>query len=484
MLVALAFGVRHADAAFGDLLATLELTGESDASAYFGGNVDIGDGVLAISALGSRGEDMTFPGAILLYDTATFTPLARIISPTDLFGGRVDTVAISNGRILGGAPLRLSVSQCCEETGAAYLWQDADDDPPSLQVPQFDFGEQPLVGLAVDLSENYAVVGAPGVDIVRPDRAGAAYLYDAGTGAFLGELVSDDAELGDALGTSVSVDGDRVLVGASYFGRESSVLDDDYRRGAAYVFDATNRQQLLKLVPDDLDRLYEFGTSAVLRDGTAYVGAPGALANGRGAVYVFDAETGEQKSKIARARIGANFGERIDVDGDLLIATSQFFGDYDRTIGHIIDIETGLELFRFIDDFDDDRVASSLDVAIGDGIAVFAAPAANDFRGAVYVYDVSNPQLPGDFNGDRRIDNADLSLLIAHWGDSTDTLSDDWNGRPAEGATVDNSELSELLYAWGAGVPDDVVAVVPEPTAVLLAMLVLSTACRQRAARL
>lgn len=64
---------------------------------------------------------------------------------------------------------------------------------------------------------------------------------------------------------------------------------------------------------------------------------------------------------------------------------------------------------------------------------------------------------PGDFNGDGRVDNGDLNLLLGSWGSATAPPTWDWGFD----TTVDNGELNALLGSWGAGVP----AAVPEPAA-------------------
>ncbi|MEO1496471.1 MAG: choice-of-anchor Q domain-containing protein [Planctomycetota bacterium] len=57
------------------------------------------------------------------------------------------------------------------------------------------------------------------------------------------------------------------------------------------------------------------------------------------------------------------------------------------------------------------------------------------------------PLNPGDFNGDGRVDNTDLNLLLANWG--SPTVPPEWiNG--LDGA-VDNDELNALLRNWGFG---------------------------------
>lgn len=80
--------------------------------------------------------------------------------------------------------------------------------------------------------------------------------------------------------------------------------------------------------------------------------------------------------------------------------------------------------------------------------------------------------LAGDFNGDGAVDNNDLNLLLANWGQST--VPAEWvNG--FEGV-VDNDELNALLANWGLGTG----ASVPEPNAATLAWLALVHAGRRR----
>ncbi|TWT47715.1 hypothetical protein [Botrimarina hoheduenensis] len=68
----------------------------------------------------------------------------------------------------------------------------------------------------------------------------------------------------------------------------------------------------------------------------------------------------------------------------------------------------------------------------------------------------------GDFNGDGKVDNGDLNLLLGSWGSPTVPAS--WiNGFTSP---VDNGELNALLGNWGFGVAG--AAAVPEPTAVLI----------------
>jgi hypothetical protein len=56
------------------------------------------------------------------------------------------------------------------------------------------------------------------------------------------------------------------------------------------------------------------------------------------------------------------------------------------------------------------------------------------------------PWCPGDFNGDRNVDLADLSILIAHFGSSVDRCS---NGDLDGDGDVDLADLSVLIARFG-----------------------------------
>lgn len=78
---------------------------------------------------------------------------------------------------------------------------------------------------------------------------------------------------------------------------------------------------------------------------------------------------------------------------------------------------------------------------------------------------VAAPAVSGDFNGDGRVDNADLSLLLGSWGDATAPA--EWtNGFTSP---VDNGELSALLGNWGFGTS----VAIPEPSGLWLVLAVV-----------
>jgi len=178
-------------------------------------------------------------------------------------------------------------------------------------------------GRAVALFGDRALIGAQGDDD-RGDRAGAAYLYgyDSTSGAWREEakLLASDGNDDDFLGISVSLSGDRALVGADHD------ADNGYEAGAAYVFHydtvTGTWQEEAKLLASDGDVQDYFGCAVAISGDRALVGAFADEVNGpfSGAVYFFEFDTlsGTWQEK---AKLSASDGTDYDLFG-LSIALS------------------------------------------------------------------------------------------------------------------------------------------------------------------
>ncbi|TWT48290.1 PEP-CTERM sorting domain-containing protein [Botrimarina hoheduenensis] len=125
---------------------------------------------------------------------------------------------------------------------------------------------------------------------------------------------------------------------------------------------------------------------------------------------------------------------------------------------------------------------SALDIGNGAGIYDFSYDAASGtlavldfFNRNVFIFEVGAVVEPvqGDFNGDGKVDNGDLNLLLGNWGSAT--VPGTWvNGFTAP---VDNGELNALLGNWGFGVG----VAVPEPaSALLLGLAAAAVTARRR----
>jgi hypothetical protein len=74
----------------------------------------------------------------------------------------------------------------------------------------------------------------------------------------------------------------------------------------------------------------------------------------------------------------------------------------------------------------------------------------------------------GDYNGNGLVEQADLDLVLLHWGKVFESLPEEWTAeRPTEGI-IDQSELDGVLLHWG----DRLQATsVPEPASAVLLIL-------------
>ena len=205
---------------------------------------------------------------------------AQDAAPGDTFGW---SVSLAGDQALIGAPGKNS------GTGAAYVFRREDRVWTQMEKFQPSTAGEHRFGTSVSLERLRAVIGAP-----RPEGgAGAAYVYDRGgstnpTWWLDATLTAADGAAGNSFGQAVSLDGNRVLIGApgTHGGAGGNA-------GAAYVFDrAGSWNQTARLNASGGGANDRFGGSVSLDGDRALIGAAGADGGGglnSGAVYVFDA---------------------------------------------------------------------------------------------------------------------------------------------------------------------------------------------------
>jgi hypothetical protein len=209
--------------------------------------------------------------------------------------------------------------------GAVYVFADAGSGwslqqkvvaSPSLPAERF--------GTALAIHGDRLAIGAPGAD----GEAGAVYVFERSGASWTQteRLQAFDASAGDALGSSVALDGNFILTGAP---RWAPTQPGAYGHGAAYVFVfvSPNWMQQSRLVPTLPGNGDTFGHAVSLSGNRAAVGAP--LADLRiGSVHVFERSG---PSWIPQAHLAApaglpgdRFGWSVALDGDQLVIGSPF----------------------------------------------------------------------------------------------------------------------------------------------------------------
>ena len=252
---------------------------ESISNDRFGFAVAISDEFAVVGARSDNIGSATYAGSAYVFDLVTGAQRAKLLASdpvTNAFLG--SSAAIDGNLVLAGAQWADGVRA---DTGAAYIF-DATTGTQLRKLSASDGAAGDNFGANVALSNGLAFVGAFENDGAGID-AGAVYVFDVMTGNQLAKLVASDARPGDGFGCSVSVSGERVLIGA--FAADSATLDS----GAAYLFDIRTLQEVGKLTPSDGDYSDRFGISVAIDGQFAVAGAmwDDDVRSNAGAAYVY-----------------------------------------------------------------------------------------------------------------------------------------------------------------------------------------------------
>lgn len=193
--------------------------------------------------------------------------------------------------------------------------------PFDVQLPALTAGdgsEGSFFGTSVALDGDYAVVGAS-FDGGVAEAAGAAYLYRLGGGVWTEttKLTASDADELDRFGMSVALDGDHALIAARF---DQEAAED---AGAAYVFQRQGEawREVAKLTARDAEEDTLFGFDVALDAGRALIGAlTHEAGEDAGSAYLFEREGDDwrqvQKLTASDAAAGDRFGSVVALDGD------------------------------------------------------------------------------------------------------------------------------------------------------------------------
>ena len=211
----------------------------------------------------------------------------------------------------------------------------------------------------LDWDEDLIVFGNPFHD---DGFSGTVYVFDSDTGGLIFQLAPDDLEVGDHFGSSVAIDGGIIAVGAMY---KSDVADGG---GAVYLFDASTGEQLHRLHPE-----------------SAFEIVPGFE------IVLSDLET------------SSGFGRNVAIADGMLIAGIRTHGahwdDIPIESGSVLvfDVATGEKRSLILPPLGTDPDPGGFfgwSVAIDSPLAVVGYPKSEQtFLGSVYIYDVNSGAL-------------------------------------------------------------------------------------------
>ena len=416
---------------------------------HFGNSVDI-NGSVMIAGAPYQGLNGTSPAGTgcaqvsLLSDwTGEVTEQIDLSASDgvegDLFGMRVVIGSVTGSSDEGGvaycsAPRR-GAEGVSTYAGAVYAFA-ADGESeiseigiiePSGVAAQRGFG----TSLAFDGAR--IAVGAPYDSESGFGNHGSVFVYTLGLdGLPTNEerVVCDSPATGQYLGWSVSIDGDRMAVGAIADSIEVA------NAGAVYIFDRNGDDswsQTAVVTPSDLGYGAWFGTSVVVHgdyliaSSINYVQGEGedAVSN-LGVVYVFKwtdgsfAQVDELYPPLAES--GIAWGVSVDFDGVHLVVGGngwQNEGEFGTGSAGVYEVNPSGE-FEFLravigsDVVSSGRFGSSVALS-GDRFLVGSIQDAESHGGATYLFE---PTCGGDFDSTGSIGYTDLLEVVSNWGGS------------------------------------------------------------------
>jgi len=241
------------------------------------------------------------------------------------------SVAISGNFAVVGAWREDDDLMGIDSLGAVYIfernlmgvWTEVQKIVASDREPEDEFGG------SVAIDGNILVVGAHSKDIVstNPD-AGAAYVFERDASGIWNEveiLVASDRAEYDQFGTSVSISGETIVIGAPFEDQNTMNMDTKPDAGSAYIFkkDASgNWVETQKIVALDRATADLFATDVSIWDSTIIIGAYkddlAATQIDAGSAYFFQQNINGnfiETSKVTASDIEASdyFGYAVDI---------------------------------------------------------------------------------------------------------------------------------------------------------------------------
>lgn len=272
--------------------------------------------------------------------TTSVFPVDRVA--TDGHGGDEFGAAVSiSGDYAIVGSYRHGGLNALDGQGAAYIFYRSNGNwIQQARLQAADGITEDWFGVSVSIDGDYAVVGASQKGNGPAYKQGAAYIFSRNGSAWTqqAKLTASDGEAYDFFGCSVSVSGSMVVIGAS--GDDIGSLVTAPNQGSAYIFirNGTNWTQQQKIVASDGGTGDAFGTSVSIQGNAVAIGAPyddnGLVNSDQGSVYTLS-KSGTTWTQTAKLRasdgtVGDHFGSHT------LISNSQVFvGCPTRTVNSV-----------------------------------------------------------------------------------------------------------------------------------------------------
>ena len=396
---------------------------------YFGQSVAI-DGDLAIIGAPNYNHVDQQPGLayIFSYDGSTWIKEFELKAEDGQVGDNFGhSVAISGNFAIVGA--HNAKNDNGKNTGAVYIFKRVYNYPTSWeQIAKLiasDNEEGDDFGSSVSISDDVAIVGAPS-DKYNNEIVGSAYIFRYDGSSWVEEDKISDNNEETSFGWSVSISGNVAIIGAIW---PSQGPGDG--GGLAYIYCYENEAWIEKheLEPNpggwnSLDQL--FGESVAIKDNVTIVGSPRYTQKdpprddvGAAYIYRYNDDKGSWEETMLLASDGLvldEFGWSVAIDSDTAVIGAHWDDDLGTDSGSAY-------LFRYDGSSwgqeedakllpSDGSIGSDFgySVAINEHIVIIGAPG----NGSAYVFNLA---IPGDVNGDGKVNIDDIFFILGHWGE-------------------------------------------------------------------
>lgn len=238
-------------------------------------------------------------------------------------------------------------------------------------------------GRSISLSGDKILVGADG----KNSSEGSAYVFElsGGTWSQTAILTASNGLADDRFGYAVSINGDKTIVGA--FGKTSNT-------GSAYIFELSGSTwtETDILTASNGAANDRFGSSVSISGDRALIGAWGADSY-KGSAYVFELSGSTWTEVILLASNGAsvdNFGESVSISGDRILVGARGVNSATGS-AYVFELSGGT--------WSETAILSASDATTGDYFgesvningnkAIVGAYAKNTNTGSAYIYELS-----------------------------------------------------------------------------------------------
>lgn len=324
------------------------------------------------------------------------TLTATLLNPSPQAGDNfANDIAVGDGVAVVGAWLDDSHGT---DAGAVYVYDTATGALiRELANPNLSDGDE--FGSSVAIQGGRVLVGARSEDM-GAENAGAAYLFDLATGALLRTYANPEPGSGDRFGRAVDIDGDRVLIGA--YTDTPGPAPEQSRSGSAYLMEAATGA-VVAVMRDATPRADGFYANEVaLGSGVAAVGnyRDSDVLNQAGSAGLFDALTGALLHLVPNPdpEPVEFFGRAIAISGDEALISASWDNGQVQNGGtaYLVDLGTGAILREIPNPDPEEGDLFGHVVAMTENFLLIGArrdDAGAEDTGAAYLYNRHNGRL-------------------------------------------------------------------------------------------